>query len=40
MKKSKSAVPVLKKQPLVSVIMGSDSDLHIMQDAVDILIEF
>ena len=40
MKKSKSAVPVLKKQPLVSVIMGSDSDLHIMQDAVDILKEF
>ncbi len=40
MKKSKPTIPVLKKKPIVSVIMGSDSDLHIMQDAVDILKEF
>ncbi len=40
MKKSKSANPATKKTPLISVIMGSDSDLHIMQDAVDVLKEF
>ncbi|SRR5260221_10695587 len=28
------------KQPLVSIIMGSDSDLHIMQEAAGVLEEF
>lgn len=40
MKKTKSVAPALRKEPLVSIIMGSDSDLHIMQDAYDILKEF
>ena len=29
-----------RDQPLVGVIMGSDSDLPVMQDAVDVLVEF
>ena len=28
------------KEPLVSIIMGSDSDLRVMQAAVDVLVEF
>jgi 5-(carboxyamino)imidazole ribonucleotide mutase len=37
-----SAVPTgpLPVGPLVGVIMGSDSDLRVMQDAVDVLTEF
>jgi 5-(carboxyamino)imidazole ribonucleotide mutase len=32
--------PVAASSPLVGVIMGSDSDLRVMQDAVDVLTEF
>src|SRR4029077_19748268 len=38
---SAASVPEMNQQrPLVGVIMGSDSDLPVMQGAVDVLLEF
>ncbi|MEZ5013262.1 MAG: 5-(carboxyamino)imidazole ribonucleotide mutase [Chitinophagales bacterium] len=37
MKKGKSTKKTAEKKPVVGIIMGSDSDLPVMQDAADIL---
>lgn len=39
-KTKKKNIDKKKQQPLVGIIMGSDSDLPVMQDAATILIEF
>jgi 5-(carboxyamino)imidazole ribonucleotide mutase len=37
---SSSATPVVAGTPVVAVVMGSSSDLPVMQDAVDVLTQF